>query len=125
MPTSINKPTSYIIGIKAEEAAIKYYESQGFTLLKHRYKTKHGEIDLIFQKDTLILFVEVKARKILEHQELITSKQQVRLYNTALSFISQMNCEKEPDFQFDVYIATKGKEPKIIAQAFDFSQFSA
>lgn len=125
MQAARQKKTSYKIGIDAELAAIEYYAKFGFTLLKHRYKTKYGEIDLIFQKGDLIVFVEVKARKNLEHQELITSKQQRRLFNTVLLFMSEIQMSQELALRFDVYISTPGMKPQVIENAFDFSQFSA
>lgn len=39
---------------------------KGYRILKLRYKTKVGEVDIIARKGTLIIMVEVKARQTIE-----------------------------------------------------------
>lgn len=56
--------TTYETGLLGEEAAEKYLqETYGMVCLERRYRTKHGEIDLIMQCGEMIVFVEVKTRK--------------------------------------------------------------
>ncbi|NLB90637.1 MAG: YraN family protein [Clostridiales bacterium] len=54
--------SSYQKGLIGEELALDYLQKQGYTLLQQRYTTCHGEIDLIVEKDSRIIFVEVKYR---------------------------------------------------------------
>ncbi|MBR3109406.1 MAG: YraN family protein [Clostridia bacterium] len=50
------------IGLLGENQAAAYLKKQGMRILEKRFRTPHGEIDLIARdKDTLV-FVEVKAR---------------------------------------------------------------
>ena len=56
------KQKSYFFGILAEYYVIFLFLFMGYKLLEHRYKTKLGEIDLIFKKKNNIVAVEVKAR---------------------------------------------------------------
>ena len=98
-----NQDTNYARGVRAEEEAARYLAVQGYTILRQRYKTKFGEIDLIAQKDNLLCFVEVKMRRnIAEALESITPRAQKRIENAALFFLSEhpyyMNC----DMRFDV-----------------------
>jgi len=54
------------LGAAAEQLAARQYQAQGYRLLETNYVFRHGrqlgEIDLIFEKDKEIIFVEVKAR---------------------------------------------------------------
>lgn len=52
-----------IVGKKGELVSARYLRSLGYVILDRNVKTYRGEIDLIAQKDDLILFVEVKAKK--------------------------------------------------------------
>lgn len=51
-----------LIGLAGERKAARYLKQQGMRILQKRYRTPHGEIDIIaMEKDTLV-FVEVKCR---------------------------------------------------------------
>ena len=52
----------YIIGLKGERIAERALKRQGMKLLKRRYRSSGGEIDLIFKDGDEIVFVEVKYR---------------------------------------------------------------
>ncbi|MBR4068117.1 MAG: YraN family protein [Clostridia bacterium] len=58
-----DKLTAYAKGILGEDAARKYLESNGMVLLKQRYHSPYGEIDLIMQDGDCLVMVEVKSRK--------------------------------------------------------------
>lgn len=49
-------------GIVSEYVACFYLLFKGYRILALRYKTRHGEIDIIARKGDLTIFVEVKAR---------------------------------------------------------------
>lgn len=106
-----NDETNYARGVRAEEEAERYLEALGYKILRQRYKTKFGEIDLIVQKDNLLCFVEVKMRRnIAEALESITPRAQKRIENSALFFLSEnldyMNC----DMRFDVIAMSYSKD---------------
>lgn len=52
----------YRLGLKAEKEVILYFQERGYSLLAHRLRTPYGELDLIFEGQGSLLFVEVKAR---------------------------------------------------------------
>lgn len=54
--------TTAKIGHTGEAVAAKYYMQRGFRLLTHNYHTRHGELDVVVQKDDLIIICEVKTR---------------------------------------------------------------
>ena len=105
---------NYVSGLIGEKIASDKMIKNGFTLLKQRYKTKFGEIDLIFKNETqkLLVFVEVKRRKnIYDYSEVITKKQWHRIYNTADNFIAENYDEyKDYSIRYDAFICfTKSK----------------
>ncbi len=50
------------IGDKGEELAANYLKSKGYSILEKNFRARKSEIDLICQKDNLLVFVEVKTR---------------------------------------------------------------
>lgn len=49
-------------GVWGEMRAARYLRKQGMRILERRYRTAHGEIDLIARERDTLVFVEVKAR---------------------------------------------------------------
>ena len=52
----------YSLGLEGEKQAEAYLASRGYRVLERRYRTRHGEIDLIAVKNRVLFFVEVKYR---------------------------------------------------------------
>src|SRR5256885_8541498 len=50
-------------GIAGEEQAIRYLLSRGCTIVAHRFRVGHTDIDLIARQGDLVTFVEVKTRR--------------------------------------------------------------
>lgn len=77
-------------GLAAETWAAWYLRLTGWRILKRRYKTKAGEIDLIAKKRKTVAFVEVKARKTRDAAlEAVTPASQKRIAKAAKIFVSQ------------------------------------
>ena len=51
------------LGQKAEEEACKFLTQKGLKLIAKNYRTPRGEIDLIMQDSSEIVFIEVRSRK--------------------------------------------------------------
>ena len=49
-------------GKTGEDLAVTELERRGYTVLARRYRTKHGEIDIVARDGDTTVFVEVKAR---------------------------------------------------------------
>lgn len=49
-------------GKKGEEYAAHFLTQQGYTILDRNFTSRHSEIDLIAQKDDLLVFVEVRIK---------------------------------------------------------------
>ncbi|MGN1121451.1 MAG: YraN family protein [Eubacteriales bacterium] len=87
-------------GADGEDFAASVLEKEGYTILCRNYAGKHGEIDIIAEKNAYIVFVEVKMRKILTQNpaEAVTSEKMLHIVNTAHEFL----CE----YRDNTYIAS-------------------
>ncbi len=100
--TSIKRQAAYGRGVAAERQAASYLERQGFRIAEQRYKTRHGEIDLIARQERLTIFVEVKARRHgREALESISTRQRQRIIAAALEYLAEHDCS-DHDLRFDV-----------------------
>lgn len=80
--------------------------SCGYEILKHRYKTPFGEIDVIAQENDTIVFCEVKFRKKFKDAlEAISERQKSRVLAAAEIFIRENEkiCEGKA-FRFDAIL---------------------
>lgn len=112
-------------GLAAEERVRDHLITNGFTSLRERYKTKHGEIDLIMKRGTLIVFIEVKARaSVHDGLHAISPRAQRRISDSAAQWISEHPQSIDTDFRFDVAVVTPDNHVTILENAFDASQTS-
>ncbi len=102
-------------GNSGEEQACEFLENSGFTIIDRNFHFgKNGEIDIIAQKENLVLFVEVKSRdskKFGGALYSINQKKKSTLRFTANGYLikyPQMN-KKNHLFRFDL-IAIEGGE---------------
>ena len=56
------KPEHLRRGALGERAAKKFLQRQGLKFLTANFRSKHGEIDLIFRAGDCLVFIEVKTR---------------------------------------------------------------
>ena len=98
-------------GAAGESAVAQWLTDHGFFVLEKNYRTREGEVDLIAQKDDLIVFVEVKTRKKRHFclSQVIVPKKQKRLILAAKQYIfNQQYIDKA--FRFDVALVEEGKD---------------
>lgn len=81
--------SSYENGVHYEKVACDILIKNGYEILRTRYKTTYGEIDIIAQKSDIITFFEVKKRKsIVDAKYSISQRQRERMKNAILYFLS-------------------------------------
>lgn len=103
--TETKRVKAYHDGVVAETLACNYMRMKGYRKLEQRYKTKYGEIDLIFEKDKMLVFCEVKARRSYEEGVYaITQGAQKRITRAAEFFLSENPEKAEYDMSFDALI---------------------
>lgn len=77
-------------GKEGEDKACKYLEIKGFRILNRNYRSRHGEIDIVAQKDKCLVFTEVKSWKGIPYEESgfsINKRKQGRIINTAKQYL--------------------------------------
>lgn len=98
IPSRIKKG-HYKRGVRAEYLAAIYLFLKGYRILKNRYKTPVGEIDIIARKKDTLVFVEVKTRKTMEDGlNSITHKSRQRI-SKAARYFEMANFEKAGCFE--------------------------
>jgi putative endonuclease len=101
------KLKAYEDGLRAETLSALLLRLKGYRILKRRYKTRVGEIDLIAKRGRTIAFVEVKTRASLDSAlQSVTPHMQNRIARAALAFIAQNPGYADYDLRFDLIAAS-------------------
>ena len=97
-------------GRQAELRAIQYLASQGYSILAHRFKTRHGEIDIVALEGEQLVFVEVKARqhRLAEPELAVGPKKLSAIARAAHCYLAEIN-DPERGFRVEL-IAVHGTE---------------
>lgn len=98
-----NRSKAYRRGIWAEYVAAAYLTLRGYRILKMRYKTKVGEIDIIARKARSLIFIEVKAHANIDAGlYAVTPRTQKRIARAAQDFMVRRKKYIHDDMRFDV-----------------------
>jgi len=109
-------------GISAESRAAAFLMAKGYRILAKRYRTPHGEIDLVARRRNLIAFVEVKARATLDDAAFaVTPRQQQRIINAAQGWLMAHPEHAEFELRFDAILVAPRSLPRHLKAAFDAS----
>ena len=83
-------PSPQQLGQAAENLATSYLKKKKFAIITRNYRYQRAEIDIIAQKDQLLVFVEVKARsndRFGDPETFVTGKQQALVRTAAEHYI--------------------------------------
>ena len=115
------------LGKTAEDRAVRELTGRGYAVLARRYRTRHGEIDIIARQGDVTVFVEVRARSSGARgtaAESVTALKQHRLVRMAADYAARHKLSDRP-CRFDVVcIDGAGGEGDLVtvyAGAFDAS----
>ncbi len=93
------------IGAARESQAEAFFTDKGWTLAAKNYRTKMGEVDLIFREpDGTVVFIEVKYRSNSGYgqgSEMVNGNKQRKIGKAALAFIKEKRLGR-PFVRFDV-----------------------
>ena len=92
------------LGKTGEDLAVGELERRGYAILARRYRTRHGEIDIVARDGQTTVFVEVKVRAGAEcgtAAEAVTPAKQRRLASMAVDFLARNRLMDRP-CRFDV-----------------------
>jgi putative endonuclease len=92
------------LGKSGEDLAVAELERRGYAILARRYRTRHGEIDVVARDGETTVFVEVKARTTGEFggpAVAVTPWKQRRLVSMATDYLARHRLTDRP-CRFDV-----------------------
>jgi putative endonuclease len=109
-------------GLSAEARAAAWLMAMGYRILARRFRTPHGEIDLVARKRDLVAFIEVKARASLDDAAYaVTPRQQARIIAAAQAWLMAHPEHAEFELRFDAILIAPRRLPRHLLAAFDAS----
>lgn len=100
------------LGKKGEDMVVSFLRKKGHTIIKRNYMCRLGEIDIIAEKDGVLLFVEVKTRKenaFVSPHEAVDAYKINRMTLTAEDYLSKTETTLQPRFDVaEVTVKTGG-----------------
>jgi len=113
------------LGKTGEDLAVRELTSRGYAILDRRYRTRHGEIDIVCDDHGTIVFVEVRAKASPEFgpaAESVTARKQRKVTAMAVDYLARHRITNRP-CRFDVVAIddARGEAPEIMVytSAFD------
>ena len=107
------------LGKTGEDLAAAELERRGYAVLARRYRTRHGEIDIVARDEDTLVFVEVKVKATAEcgtAAEAVTRHKQRRVASMAAEYLARTSCS-DVACRFDV-VAIDGEVLTLIRDAF-------
>jgi len=104
-----------LIGKKGEENAIKYLQANGYKIRHCNWRFKKNEIDIICEKNNLLVVVEVKTRtsEIFENpKEAVTKSKQKAIIKATEQYIFTYDINLETRFDV-ISVIISGNETKV------------
>ena len=102
-------------GLVAEDLARDYLLRQGLTWKASNYRSRMGEIDLIMQDGSYLVFIEVRARSVTKFGgalESVTYTKQCKIMKVAAYYLQCHASNAQYPCRFDV-VALQGCPPTI------------
>jgi putative endonuclease len=119
---SPERVAAFQTGLSAESRAAALLMAKGYRILSKRFRTPHGEIDLVAKRRNLLAFVEVKARATLDDAAYaVTPRQQGRIINAAQVWLAAHPDYAEFELRFDAVLIAPRRLPRHLLAAFDAS----
>ena len=123
MDTIAPRDSRASLGRAGEDAAAALYLQQGFRVVARNWRCRSGELDLVLEREGLIVFCEVKARRgsgFGGGHDAVTALKRRKLRQLAEIFIATVH--GPPDtLRFDVasvYVGPSGTSVELFEDAF-------
>jgi putative endonuclease len=121
-PASLARVAAFRTGVSAETRAAVVLIAKGYRILARRFRTPHGEIDIVARRRNLVAFVEVKARASLDDAAYaVTPRQQARIIAAAELWLMAHPEHAGYDLRFDAMLIAPRRLPHHVMAAFDAS----
>jgi putative endonuclease len=107
-------------GQRGEALAALLLRCKLYTVRDQRYKTPVGEIDLVVERGSTLVFVEVKSRaRERDEAGALEAVNTRRITRAAQYWLSRHPSEAEKSCRFDVIFLAPGRWPRHLINAFD------
>jgi putative endonuclease len=121
-PASPARVAAFRTGLSAESRAAAFLMAKGYRILAKRFRTPHGEIDIVARRRNLIVFIEVKARASLDEAAYaVTPRQQQRIIDAAQGWLMAHPEHADFELRFDAMLIAPRRLPRHLLAAFDAS----
>ena len=121
-PAAPERVAAFRTGVSAETRTAACLMAKGYRILAKRFRTPHGEIDLVAKRRNLVAFIEVKARATLDDAAYaVTPRQQSRIINAAQGWLMAHPEHAELELRFDAILIAPRSLPRHLLAAFDAS----
>lgn len=116
------------LGKSGEDLAVETLERAGYEIIDRRYRSRHGEIDIIARDGEVLVFVEVRRRMVADcgsAAESVTPAKQRKVIRMAVDYLARAGLWETCPVRFDVVAIDDGmgRPPRITLYraAFDAS----
>jgi len=119
---SKERVAAFRTGLSAESRAAACLLAKGYRILARRFRTPHGEIDIVARRRNLLAFIEVKARASLDEAAYaVTPRQQARIVTAAQAWLMTHPEHADFELRFDAMLIAPRRLPRHLMAAFDAS----
>ena len=104
-------------GKKAEDLAAEYLLKNGYKILVKNFRFQKAEIDIIAEKDNLIIITEVKARStdaFMLPQEAVNKRKIKLIVSAANNYLEEFN--KTQEVRFDIISVLPDEKKNLIIE---------
>ena len=111
------------LGAVYEEKAADYLQERGYAIRARNYHDRYGELDIVAEKDGVLVIVEVKYRsgtRFGSPLEAVTPQKQRRICRAAMGYFAACGFGAEQACRFDVIGITGDGVIRHIENAFPF-----
>lgn len=101
----------------AEDFAVEYLKKKGYKILVRNFRFQKAEIDIISEKENIVIIVEVKARStdaFMLPQEAVTKTKIKSIVSAANHFMEEFN--KNQEVRFDIISVLPDEKKNLIIE---------
>ncbi|MCY0976101.1 YraN family protein [Chryseobacterium wangxinyae] len=105
------------LGKKAEDLAAEFLQKKGYKILTRNFRYQKAEIDIIAEKDNLIIITEVKARStdaFMLPQEAVNKRKISLIVSAANHYLEEFN--KNQEVRFDIISVLPDEKGKLVIE---------
>ena len=111
------------VGTKYETIAAEYLMEKGYKILARNYRNYYGEIDIIAERDGILVYVEIKYRKSAKYGdplEAVDIRKQRRISRCAAYHYAGYGATRNMPCRFDVIAIYGDGSMRHIENAFEY-----